>query len=208
MKVVVYSVNLGDKDRLLSLHPHPNCEFHYFTDKKPERSEWQIHEPKVVFDSPRKTSRWHKLHSHVLFPDADITIWFDSNLVLGAPLHSFLDHISGDFSSLNHPHRQCLYDEGEEIIRLQWESWEKIPGQLQAYRSEGYPEQHGLVSTRVVARTNSPAAQELNALWWQHVEKHSLRDQISLPYVLWKLGMEPNFIPHSFIHIKEHLHSL
>ena len=205
MKVVVYGANFGGRDDMLGVLPNASYEFHYFSERRFTYPGCQCHGSQKVFESPRKTARWHKINSHLLFPDADVTVWFDSNLMLLQPVSKFLAHASSDFCAFEHPHRDCTYAEGEEILRLRWESWDRIPEQLQAYAAAGYPKNNGLLSTRIVIRKNTPEVRALNELWWQHVERYSLRDQISLPYVLWELGVTPGTVPHEFVKVLAHV---
>ena len=41
---------------------------------------------------------------------------------------------------------------------------------------------------------NNDTTKELGIHWWSEIEKFSSRDQISLPYVLNKLGIKPYII--------------
>ena len=40
-----------------------------------------------------------------------------------------------------------------------------------------------------------PQIEELNELWWSEISAHSRRDQLSLDYVLWRLGIRPAHFP-------------
>ena len=206
MKVVVYSANFGQRDELLEMDWDERFEFHYFTERPVAHDVWRFHEPPVVFESQRKMARWCKLHSHVLFPDADVTIWVDSSMHLFEPVSSFLDYAEdGCFCSFEHPMRACAYDEGKYVMAVRIESWEKVRSQLRSYRMDGYPRKNGLLETQVVVRRHASEVGELNEAWWEQLERFSLRDQVSLPYVLWKFGIEPVIMPHGLAESRGHL---
>jgi hypothetical protein len=42
----------------------------------------------------------------------------------------------------------------------------------------------------VLARRNTPAIRELGRAWWEEISRHTVRDQVSLPFILWKLGIQ------------------
>ncbi|MBL4693043.1 MAG: hypothetical protein JKY92_06910, partial [Magnetovibrio sp.] len=46
----------------------------------------------------------------------------------------------------------------------------------------------------LLRRHNAPDVVKLMEAWWEQMNTHSHRDQLSLPYVAWKQG----FVPHLF----------
>lgn len=94
-----------------------------------------------------------------------------------------------DFLTRPHKRRSCLYDEGEFCIKKKKDSKEIISKQLEAYKAEGYPVHNGLHASGLLMRRHTDKVKEFSKLWWEHIEKYSHRDQISLPYVAWKHGV-------------------
>jgi len=94
-----------------------------------------------------------------------------------------------------HPARKCLYKEA----RVCEELGKDIPGNIRpqalAYREDKMPRNWGLPATGVLIRRHTPQTKELNTAWWRQIEKYSCRDQISLPYVCWKLGLRWSILP-------------
>jgi hypothetical protein len=45
----------------------------------------------------------------------------------------------------------------------------------------------------IIVRKNDIITQGINELWWQEYSTGSCRDQVSMPYVLWRLGVKPNY---------------
>ena len=89
-----------------------------------------------------------------------------------------------------HKVRDCIYDEGGKCIEKGKGSKDEILKQLYFYKRDGYPAHNGLFANYWIFRRHTKKIREQMALWWSEVEKHSERDQISLPYVAWKHDMK------------------
>lgn len=96
---------------------------------------------------------------------------------------------SSDFLISKHKHRGCIYDEGRKCIDVGKGDPGEILKQLATYKKDGYPVNNGLYAAYWVFRRHTKRLKELMNLWWLEVKAHSERDQISLPYVAWKYGM-------------------
>jgi len=130
--------------------------------------------------------------SHKFLPDADVWIWVDSNvrlLVSPEELVSKWLPDGCDLATFNHPQRNCLYGEAAECIKRKKDTASAIGNQTQAYLAEGMPRNWGLAETRVFIRRNTPQIRALNEALWNEIKTRSVRDQIALPYVCWKLGL-------------------
>lgn len=142
---------------------------------------------------PRRTARWHKVNSQVLFPDSDYVIWIDGNQrIKVADFHSKViseSLSSADIAAFRHPDRSCVYQELTACENLRKDSVELMRAQIKRYRKEAYPAYHGLVETSCVARRRSVGVAKFNTAWWSEIDKGSVRDQLSFNYVSWKLKM-------------------
>ena len=145
----------------------------------------------------RRTARWHKLHPHKLFPEADYTLWIDGNQQAVINPWQLVDHyLSGMvLASYKHPERDCIYDELEACVRRRKDDEQVMRGQVEHYRRQGYPAHRLLIETTVLLRPNTDLARDLNERWWEELRWNSLRDQLSLPYVLWRMGQPYSVIP-------------
>jgi hypothetical protein len=140
---------------------------------------------------PRRAAREIKTRvlDHV---DGDVVVWVDGRIALTAvPLRPLLRHAlrEADVAGYPHPWRRCLYDEARECAKLQLAPSERVDAQVAEYRAAGMPAGAGLWNTMVLARRRSAATLELGRAWWAEIEKHTLRDQISFPFVLWRDGL-------------------
>lgn len=86
--------------------------------------------------------------------------------------------------------RDCAYDEGIYCIGIRKDTKESIMKQLKFYESEKFPRHSGLFDASWVLRRHTREMRAHMQLWWQQVRDYSFRDQVSLPYVIWKRGMK------------------
>ena len=213
-KTVIYSCVTGNYDKLLSAIlasraiPEEDVSYVLFTDQTglPEKYRatgshlsWEIRPLEWQHKlCRRRTARWHKLMSHLLFPEAEHTIWLDGSQRLHAVAAAkiLLPHL-GDKSiaTFKHPDRTCVFQELHACKRLKKDNAVLMERQLEAYRKEGYPVFNGMVETACVIRKQGPEQLEFNRLWWQQIKQHSFRDQLSFNYVAWKLGMSYGRVP-------------
>src|SRR5262249_39834322 len=54
---------------------------------------------------------------------------------------------------------------------------------------DGYPRHAGLTANGVLLRRHSKPIRQLGEQWWREIHQGSWRDQLSLGYVAWKLGL-------------------
>lgn len=209
--MIVYCANIGRKDAMREpLVKHDGVEYVYFVDNKEgyESSIWDIREVPLKYDN-RLTSKWYKMHPHLLFPGED-TIWIDGTFMphKGSPL----DRVSTSMVLRKHIDRDCLYDEAAICLNRAKGNPSVVPEdiirQVAVYRSEGMPEHYGLYQSGIMCR--KPEARLFNEAWWKQVTTFSVRDQISLPYVLWKESIpfsvfSKELTPKSFMKAGRHL---
>jgi len=67
---------------------------------------------------------------------------------------------------------------------------------LNAYKQESFPFHYGMLEANVIVcdLKNKVAKKVMNDWWDDFVQKESYRDQLSLPYVLWKNHIIPEEI--------------
>jgi len=142
--------------------------------------------------NPRRTARLLKVLAHKTFPGAEYTLWVDGCLTPLTPMWQLVDQFlcNHDICVFEHLERGCVYRELEACIRLKKDDPAVMRQQVNGYREEGYPYNHGLGETTAVLRRHNEVTEALNEAWWAEIEKGSLRDQLSFNYVCWKLGAD------------------
>ena len=210
MKIVVYSAIFGGKDKISDRQP-PGADYVLFTDfLKPVHSvTWSVNRL-VNGDDPSRASRYFKLLPHLHFPAYDYSIWVDGNMELvWSPIELVLKFLVEP----GHFHAQVAYDveryapsrlhsniyhEALHCIKLRKDDPTKIKSQIESYRAEGFPETPALWMGGLIIRQHKhPCSILLGDAWYAEILKQSRRDQIALPYVLWKLGLEVHTIDSS-----------
>lgn len=95
-----------------------------------------------------------------------------------------------------HPEeRDDLYEEAAHC--RDWPKYrdEPLDAQVAAYRAEGVPEHGGLWATGTIARRHTPAMVRFGDAWLEELRRWTIQDQVSLPAVLWRLGIVPAALP-------------
>ena len=199
-KIVVYTALVGNYDELkipetLSLDIDYICfTDRFYTGVYP----WELREIEYNNNDPTMITRYYKLHPHLLFPNYEIVIWIDSSLLIRetCDLHELIKkhNESGKLlSTSKHPFRNCVYEEIEACIRSKKGNIEKLTLQQKHYKQKNLPSNFGLAETGFIINSNRhPAISNFYSLWWKELENYSHRDQISFPYILYRLSLEYN----------------
>lgn len=201
MRRVIYTVIVGGYDRLIEPEGYPGWDFVCFTDGKRiglraklGLSRWQVR----TFDDQEldtwRISRLPKILPHRYLADYDYSVYIDGNAKLLSDPAAFLDRLKWPgFAVSEHPYRDKVFEEIEECIRQNKAPHELLTAQREAYQADGLPADTALLENNfLLRRHNDPAVIELMQAWWDQMNTHSHRDQLSLPYVAWKLDFRPH----------------
>ncbi|MBI9020706.1 MAG: DUF616 domain-containing protein [Verrucomicrobia bacterium] len=202
MKVVCYTVLVGGYDTLRDpSYLSENWDYVCFTNQPLKTcSVWKARPLKKVIDADAiRTCRWHKMHTHLLFPEYELSIYIDANVQITGPhLESRLNQFITDNTLLAlppHPQRTCVYDEVDECIQTHRDCAVRIRNMEQLLKAENFPRQAGLFENNLIFRAhNHPGIVRLNVAWWDLIITYSRRDQLSLTYLLWKHRIDAEFI--------------
>ncbi len=172
-------------------------DFVAFVDGSPDslvpdfRDGWETR-PQDARDNPRRTARLLKVLAHKAFPHVEYTLWVDGCLTPLTPMWQLVDRFlyNHDICVFEHLERGCVYRELEACIRMKKDDPAVMRDQVNRYREEGYPYNHGLGETTAVLRRHNKVTQAFNEAWWDEIKRGSMRDQLSFNYVCWKLGVE------------------
>lgn len=130
-----------------------------------------------------------------LFTSCEASVWVDGNIrPTGGDLRGAAEkHLaSGDVVAWEHPEdRSCLVEEAAYCH--DWPKYVKYPLLEQAahYVADGMPERWGLYACGLLARRHTSASSAFGVAWLQENDRWSIQDQLSFPYVAWKLGIRP-----------------
>lgn len=195
--VAVYSCVTNGYDRVLPpLDPVPGVDHILFTDRPdvPVRG-WQVRPLQMAEDlSPALANRYHKLLPHKVLPDHGASLYLDANIQIKASLAPLLDAVLADpapFAVYAHPGRTTVAEEVASCLAAdRVRDRDAIRAELEAYRAEGFPDAGTLTGNSIlIRRHHDPRVIAAMETWWDLVARRSGRDQISLPYLRWKLDL-------------------
>lgn len=186
--LVIYTAIFGGYDRLKRVTRTPGVRYVCYTDRpQPGSHGWEIVNVGPQ-DDPVRAVRWHKMHPHELFPQAERSLWVDGSFSFrGNPRRALSAAGSADVFLARHPVRTCILQEADECLRLGRSGQETIE-QARSYIEAGHPTNWGLCCGGFILRRHTPTVATFNQIWWGEFEKWhargASRDQISLQWAL------------------------
>jgi len=129
------------------------------------------------------------------FINTDAAVWLDAAFqIVGEGFADFCLESLADKNIIawEHPeNRNCLYQEATYCQDWPKYSSEPIRQQTAYYREAGMPEGFGLWACGTLVWRNCQEAKEFGKAWLEENKRWSIQDQVSFPYLLWKLN--PSF---------------
>ena len=191
-KKIVYTAIFGDYDNIKEPE-YINDDWDYicYTNNKTLTSKtFTIKYVDAVFDNPTKNARMIKILSHIFLIGYDYSLWVDGSVKLrGHNINELIDiNLKNNYISLHkHVKRDCVYEEAVACCLAKKDDDLVIQKQIDNYELEDMGKNYGLFETAEIVRDqNNSNVKKLNFLWWNELNKFSIRDQLSLPYIFWK----------------------
>ncbi|QTE72670.1 DUF616 domain-containing protein [Clostridiales bacterium FE2011] len=199
-RIAVYTAVFSSYDELQEPKFLPdNCDFYVFSDSVtiPESSAWKTKElPDSVqnemrFFSPVEKNRYLKMHPDLLFPEYDYSVYVDGNLMLYTDPTEYINRLSKyGISFYTHYRRCCVYEEFRAVSAKHRMTEKQVQEVKRFLLDVGMPAKYGLLECPVIARRHhQPECKKLMAEWWELFRRFPYRDQVLLPYVLYKNGI-------------------
>ncbi len=214
MKVVIYTADLGRHDDVhgyvdQNLPPDWEVSWVRFADEFPPSAQdifptmvlrdplgWEHRGTKglpTAIWSSRLLGRWAKCHPHVLFPEADVTIWVDACLEITNP--DFVWDVArqvtpgSPYAAFVHPDRHGILTEVEAADTLRKYDGNRHQEMADLYADTLGHRVTGLWAMTVLVRRNHHQCRKIDHLVWSETLRWSTRevtalDQIILPWVL------------------------
>lgn len=189
---LVLTSTLGGKDRLLDpTQVFDSCDYIAIVDQQYNVDTWQqfgnYQFSSIDEYTHRRNAKLYKAISTILFPDYKYIVWHDANHeLIKDPADIVNEYGDADWYALEHPLRDCVYEE-MKVIRGNLDRSEIIDQQNDYYRSKNFPSHYGLYAMGNTIRKNSPTVTTLELKWWEQITKFSSRDQCSFMYCLWDM---------------------
>lgn len=197
MRVTVFTAIFGNYEQVRNpAKINKDIRYVLFTDREVKNpGVWEV---RIVphFGSHAKTARHYKILSTRYLQDADATVWHGGWLrLIKDPMNAVSYLKKCDIAMEPHLERSCIYKEAAACINLGKVNEQNARKQMKEYRKDGFPRNYGLTSAFLIVRRNTPRIAELEELWWEQIDKFTIRDQLSLMYCMWKLGLDYDRIP-------------
>ncbi|MDE5759174.1 MAG: DUF616 domain-containing protein [Allobaculum sp.] len=180
---------------------NPNLDYYAFTDADlPEDSVWKKFDlskfPHLKDLDSYHLAKYIKMFPYEFFPDYAFSIWIDGNVTLIADTYPIAIMGKGSaMATFANPIHNCIYTEGRYMVFQGRVPKDQVNNQLDIYRNAGYPDHFGMREFSIIYRDHScKECYEMMKEWWDHVNKYTMRDQLSLPYILWKNGKSIDYI--------------
>lgn len=198
-KVAIYTCIVGGYDEILEpVYYNAKCDYYAVTDKEvDEGSVWKkidINKFKLDDLGNGEKNRFIKMHPHLLFSEYDFSLYVDGNIRIMTDVLPLVEQMGGSFLGVHrHNLRDCIYTEANVIMR--GKRFAKIKDavikQVAAYKQEGFKNHQGLYENPILIRKhNDKRCIELMESWWAEMNRYTMRDQLSLPFVIWKSGVQ------------------
>lgn len=159
-------------------------------------STWERVPLGVAMPETRMASRFPKMMPHMFF-EADYSVWTDGHFRWKKDPVGLIDMLGpNDIAFFAHPARSCLYEEADAVLSKPTVDAELVRRQVARYRLDGYPAANGLTANGIVVRRHTSDMRELGFRWWAEMTRWwTMRDQLSLQYVMWQMGIPYTVLP-------------
>jgi hypothetical protein len=197
-ELVVYTAVFGNYDHVYKVNPDWTCDFVCFTDNPEIVSKgWQIIHVELDGETPAEANRRFKMLPHRYFQSYEKSLYIDGNVSLAQdPTQLFEFYLSGSLLAIpKHQDRNCIYEEAKFLMQEGKFSSSELKSQMAVYERNGFPHDWGLTENNIILRRHTaPTLIPIMEQWWNEYLSGIRRDQISLPFLLWKNGITINTI--------------
>lgn len=216
---VIYTVIFGNYDSVKSCS-YINKDYDYllFTDKETalkqsaeiKRSNWSVIIIKNDYQCNLMQSKDIKINPHNFLSDYKESVYIDGSMSQVGDIRLITESNRFSFSVCKHPRRDCVYEEALVCINQKRGNHLSISNQVKEYKNVSFPENNGLYMGGILHRVHNAKNKKISNLWWSEINRHSTRDQLSLPFILWKLNETVGVLDYeneikNTIKIKNHL---
>lgn len=192
-KIVVYTAIFNNYDWLKEPVVVPaGIDFVCYTDSDRVCSKvWRIVKVCVEGISPSLLNRKIKLlYPYTELSQYDYSLYVDGSIMIKGDVAQFLQpYIPMKVAMMNfkHPYRDCMFDDISLCIQRKSGNMGKLLEQSIKYKDAGMPLHFGLSDNKIILRDHRQTiGKRIMDEWYQEVEGYSGRDQVCLPYVLYK----------------------
>jgi hypothetical protein len=203
-KYVVYTAIFNNYDILKeTTFKNSQIDFICFTDNlKLKSNYWKI----IYYDNKNYNPTLYNRYLKILGPfselkDYNYSLYIDGSIVIKKDIIELFELADGiEMMNFKHDSRNCLFSEIDQCIIENRGNIDDLTRQKLDYQKAGMPENFSLSANGILLRYHrSKRLKNLMEAWWNEVWTYSGRDQVSLPYVMWKNNFAYNFFNTSML---------
>ena len=191
-KVAIYTCITGDYDNVIEpMYCNSNVDYILFTNNKKLKSDkWQVkYIDNKGFDNVL-LNRYVKMHPSEYLDKYDYSIYVDGNIKIYVDISCYVEKLNKKhgLALSTHSARNKLSDEVKACKMLKKGNEKEIDDAVKSFFDDGMPDDYGLLEAPVIVTDikNQKAKKILNEWWEEFYQSNTRRDQIILPYILWK----------------------
>lgn len=197
-KIAIYTcITNGYESINEPIFVNDNVDYYIFSDKEVECEVWKYKRiPEKLKDlSPADKNRYIKMHPQEFFGGYDYAIYVDGSIKIISDLAGIINLLNTNIGLAFHSHveRDCIYKEAEICKLFKKGNYRAIENTVSSYKTKLFPAEYGMLECGIIAISlNNNLAKKILEQWWEEYTSSMCgRDQIILPYVLWKNGIMP-----------------
>ena len=203
----VFTAPFGDADPVMPvLEVTADVDYLVLTDR-PLRvpTPWMVRRVEVPssITTDRLRNRFCKLRGSQLLPEYERSLYIDTHLQVVADLSPLLDDFTASGAGvglMQHPKSSSVREEIERSLhsgRITDEDFAaRWPPQQQRHQGAGFPDDLGVFFAALILRDHRwPEVARFEDEWWTELTAGVTRDQVALPFVVWKRSVAPYRIP-------------
>ena len=195
--IVIYTAITGDYDNIKEpAFLADNLTYVCITNNPKIKSKnWIVEYIKNDYRDNVHLARHIKMNPQYFFHDFDVSVWVDGKYQILDDIRKYilLYERKSEILCFPHPDRECICDEAAACVMLRKGNKRDMILQVSDYLKKGYPLDYGLYETGCMVRIhNNDEVKMLMKKWENEIQKYSIRDQLSFPYVCWKNNFYPD----------------
>ncbi len=192
-KVVIYSCITGNYDKsIIPKYKGHNIEYIMYSNN--DCVGWnnrRIPDKIMKLNDSIAINRYIKFNPHELFENEfDYSIYVDGNINIISDLSKMIGLINNEYGFAFHKHysRNLISDEAKYCIAYKKGNKKQILNLIKKYEREKFPMNYGLVEGNIIINdlNNLKAKNIMKSIWDEFYKLKTYRDQLIIPYVLWK----------------------
>lgn len=206
MKRLIYTAVFGGYDRVYPpMQCEPDVDYCIVTDDASiEVRGWKTHVVNAEdFETPKSANLYYRALVHRVLPGYDASLYVDGNVRLKYSSADLFDALTDSGSAIimfKHPLRISVKEELSNVLLAgKLKHSEVAQREFLDYINDGFQDDVGLGETGIMLKNhNHPQLDDAMVLWWEKFRKYLTRDQLSLPYVIWKTDLPISWLAGSF----------